>query len=216
MPAATLVYNATPTTLDSLEVDCTVSETHQADVEITEHPVEDSASVSDHMRPKQETVTISGIVTGTPSITGTSRTVTGTSPQGKEFKFTSSVPEDVANGALTRIEAARDTLYRIKDGGRLVTVVTGVKTYENMGLKSLTITRDGTTGVALHFVAVFVQVKVVSLKTTARLVTKTPAAKAKVNDGRKPTKEVDSLDPLRNFGNAVGNVVGTAVYGVQP
>lgn len=209
MSLATIVYNATPTTLDSLEIDCTVSEVHQADVEITEHPVEDSVAVADHIRPKQEMVTIEGIITGTPIPSSKqTRNVSTKSPKGKTFNFTTSVPESIANGAITRIESARDTLYRIKNGGQLVTIVTGVKAYESMALKSLTIRRDARTGVSLQFTAVFVQVQTVELKTT-RLneSVSTPKAKTKVNDGRKATAETD-VDPLRKIGELVGTGAG--------
>ena len=205
---ATLVYNATPTKLGSLEVDCTLTETHTADVDVTEHPVESGAAMSDHIRPKQEAFTMSGLFSGTPNPTeGTSRVV-DVQAGGDVFKLTTNVSEAEEKKAATRLEEARDALYRIKNGAELITVVTGLKVYENMAMKSLSIERDGRTGISLRFTASFVQVETVELKTTRiNEVVSEAKAKKKVIDGPKATSTGPDQTALKKLGGKLGGAL---------
>ena len=206
---ATLVFQATKTKLGSLDVDCTLTETHTADVEVTEHPVESGAAMSDHIRPKQEAFTMSGLFSGTPNPTeGASRTVEVQGLSGETFTLTTNVPESEENKAATRLEEARDALYRIKNGAELITVVTGLKVYENMAMKSLSIERDGRTGISLRFTASFVQVETVELKTTRIQTITTPKAKETVNDGSKATATGPERTALKKLGVGLGNALG--------
>lgn len=197
MPAATLVYNATPTTLGSLEVDCTVSESHTAENDVTMNPVEGASARTDHIRPMPEQITIEGLVSGTPTPKGTGRVATHTDPSGKTHRFTSAVSESDSTGGISRLEAAAAALYKILNGGELVTVVTGTRTYENMAMKSLAINKTAKTGFALPFTAVFIQVKTVDLLTTERLASQVSGsalgAKPLQKDGKQPTKEYTSV-----------------------
>lgn len=215
MNPATLVYNATPTTLGSLEIDCTVSESHQSDNDITAHPVEDSDSISDHIRPMQDTITIDAIISGTPVLDGETRQVEHTDPNGKVYQFAVSVSEETANGAVSRIEAARDTLLRIRNGGELITVVTGLRTYENMAIKSLVFRRDAT--ITLRFTATLVQVKTVELKTTALKASTVSATSAKPHekDGKKAGKTGPEVTALKRTGIAIGEGVAR-LFGGTP
>jgi hypothetical protein len=218
MPAATLVYNATPTKLGSLEVDCTVSEQYQLDNDVTENPVEESSSFTDHIRPKQDVVTIEGIISGTPSgQDGETRQVEYTAPSGEKFVFAVSVSEEVANGAITRIDAAVNTLYQLRNNGEVITLVTGVRTYENMAIKSVLLRRDQNTGIALRFTATLVQVQTVVLQTTTLKASKVSAtiAKPHVKDGKKATKQGPEATALKRTGIALGDAAAKLFGGAQ-
>lgn len=52
--------------IDEIWLDVSVRESHGLSAEVTEHPVESGADVADHIRPKQRTVTIEGIISNTP------------------------------------------------------------------------------------------------------------------------------------------------------
>ncbi len=47
-------------------VDCSVSESHVADSEVTSHPVEDGQAVTDNVRPKADLITLEGVISNTP------------------------------------------------------------------------------------------------------------------------------------------------------
>lgn len=50
----------------SLEIDATTSEQHEAANTVTDHPVEQGASISDHVRQNPNALTISGVISNTP------------------------------------------------------------------------------------------------------------------------------------------------------
>jgi hypothetical protein len=214
MATATLVFSNTPTVLGSLEVDCTLTEVHTAENDVTEHPVEDSASISDHIRPKQRSFSMSGLISGSPNpVQGTSRVVEAQTPDGGVIRVNTSVPEDVERNAAARLEEARATLMRIRDNGELITVTTGIEAYDNMALKSLVFERDGRTGEALRFNATFVQVETVTLQTTRLEVVSEPKAKAKRVDGKKATTAGPNQTALKKMGGFIGDQMGRLVSG---
>lgn len=52
--------------LAAIEFDCTLSETHEASAQVTEHPIETGANITDHVRPMLARVSIEGLITNTP------------------------------------------------------------------------------------------------------------------------------------------------------
>src|SRR5713101_5273233 len=52
--------------LDVITIDATLQEVHKADAEVTEHPVELGADITDHVRPKPVELRIEGIISDTP------------------------------------------------------------------------------------------------------------------------------------------------------
>ncbi len=52
--------------IDEIWLDVSVREAHGLSADVTEHPVESGADVADHIRPKQRTVTIEGVISNTP------------------------------------------------------------------------------------------------------------------------------------------------------
>lgn len=128
-----LRYQATPTLIDTLSVDVTLREGHGRTAETTDHPIEKGADITDHVRKKPRTYTIEGYVTNTP-LTGT--------PDG---------------GIAQATYDALDALV-----GRVVTVKTRFKTYQNMVLTQLDVPRDRGTGEGLHFTGSFKQIGYVS------------------------------------------------------
>lgn len=144
-----------------VEIDALTQVTHQADVEVTEHKVEVGADISDHARLKPEVLTLVGLVSNTSIGTQIRRTI---SVDGG-VDFTSSVLADVPAGAPGRAEEAYAKLRQIKDARQLVQVLTELRTYRNMMLISLTVPREPTTGDALHFTAVFKEIRFTQIQT---------------------------------------------------
>jgi hypothetical protein len=181
MAETSLVYRNGPTKIDEIELDCAISESHVGEVDITEHPVEEGFNVSDHSRPKPDALTLEGIVSNTP-FNQSQRTrvikVLG------DTKFQSNSQADRSQGTPGYAEAAYTKLRKLRDTGKIISVVTQIRTYSNMVMTSLAIPRDGKTGDALRFTASFKQIRVVKNKATKKVVSKEPKAQPKAKAGK--------------------------------
>jgi hypothetical protein len=111
-------------TLTIFDFDATTKEAHTHDVDWTMNPVESGIDVTDHAVLKPEELSLSGIVTDTP--------IGGLPP----------LPG--------RAQSAFDTLLRLRDSKRLVTVVTGLQVYTDMGITSVKVSRDKNTGQSIR------------------------------------------------------------------
>ena len=174
----TLLYQPTLTTIDTLWLDASLKEDHDLEVDVTDHPVETGASVSDHARPKPREVTIEGVVSNTPLSTLQARqaqTAEGTS-------ILSTAGQPAVRGKPGWAESAFATLEALWTVPKLITIVTGLKTYDNMLLTSLKVPRDDKTGDVLKFTAKFKQVRLVK-NATSVVATKKSGAKGKKNAG---------------------------------
>lgn len=168
----TILYKVTRAQIGALVLDASVQETHVANVEVTKHPVEQGAAISDHAREEPETVTIEGLVSNTP-IGEAERRAAG----------------DQVKGQPGRASQALEQLLQMKKARELIDLVTGLRTYSNMLMTGLTIPRNAKQGEVLQFSAQFIQVRVVRSE-TAKLtsIPKKPTTKVKKsNQVTKPT-----------------------------
>lgn len=140
------------------------AEQHQYQNEITQYPVEKGGKVADHVIAQPTVLNVESIVSDTPLIAPTGQT-TG-------------LPSDEALAHLRLINANRNP----------VTIITDLGKYENMVCQSLTMPRDGETGKALRFTAVFQQVLLITNERTTIEVA-TPIAANKKNLGHKSSPE---------------------------
>lgn len=123
-----------------IEVDVSVSETHETDCDVTENPVESGANVTDHVQVKPARLTIEGLVSDTP------------------IKFLQGI-RDLFDDNRSR--KTYEELLTIQTAREPIDVITGLKQYSNMILKTLTVPRNSDTGRALRFTAIFQEVRIV-------------------------------------------------------
>lgn len=134
-----------------------IEETHIDELEITEHPVEQGATVSDHAWKRPAEVTIMAGWSNSPSITGLFQGVAaglqGT-VQGVQSIITGNSPNQVRDvyARLLELQASRIPFD----------VYTGKRVYQNMLIKSLKTTTSKETENALIVTAVLKQVIVVA------------------------------------------------------
>ena len=146
-------------------IDCSLSEDHNFESEVTEFPVESGSNITDNIRPKPVTVKIEGIVTNTPI--GYLDTIRGPNSQAVAlgqaltFGLVSTSPVDTLYALFQKIREDREP----------VTIRTSLRTFENMALKSLNLPRDASTGDALRFTAEFIQIQIVTNKRPPRVST---------------------------------------------
>lgn len=145
-------------------IDASVREEHTLENEVTVHPVEDGADVTDHIRRKPSPLTIEGVVSDTP----------------------------IGDVALLRSDTvlpsreALEHIERIFANREPITVATALKSYTDMVPVALSMPRDATTGDALGFTLrlmplVFARIGRVTVQVAD------PRGKAKVNRGNKAT-----------------------------
>jgi hypothetical protein len=123
-----------------IEVDVSVSETHETDCDVTENPVESGANITDHVQVKPARLTVEGLVSDTP------------------IKFLQGV-RDLFDDNRSR--KTYEELLAIQTAREPIDVITGLKQYSNMILKTLTVPRNSDTGRSLRFTAQFQEVRIV-------------------------------------------------------
>ena len=110
--------------IGSVELDVTMREDHRYSSRVTNYPVEEGSTLSDHIINEPAEITLEGIVTDSPlSI----------------LSF------------FNRSVDAFNQFVEIHEKRELVTVVTGLKIYPNMAITSLNVPRDLRTGQSLKF-----------------------------------------------------------------
>jgi hypothetical protein len=168
---------------DILTVDATLSETHSAQAEVTEHPVEVGSDVTDHIRPKPVEVRIDGVVTNSPLPKDLLRSAISASPIGPGLAIGEAAALAII-GAAEFTKDAFNTLRKIRDNGQLVVLATPYQQYENMAMTELQVVRATDTGDALHFQATFRQIVTVD---AAKTVTLPPIAQDSFDLGTQST-----------------------------
>ncbi len=137
-----------PAKIGEIELDASLSESHQFASEVTQFPVEDGSVITDHIQNKPDEVSINGFVTNTPV---------------RSFATIGAAIDLVRSSGISgRTELAFEALERIHRDRELVTIVTNLKTYADMALQSLTVPRNAAIGDVLEFSADFVKVVKVS------------------------------------------------------
>ena len=181
MAAVTLLFRTKKASIGSVELDASISESHSGDVDVTDHPVESGAAISDHARAQPEKLTLEGIISNTPIA-----------------PFDEGAPPD-----QTRAGQAYADLLVLKDAGELISVVTALRTYEDMVLVSLNVPRDAATGNVLRFSASFKQVRVVNSQ-TVQITTAEDKTKAKKRLDKQTPPETPAPTQSKSFLKTLG------------
>ncbi len=154
MPLASLFFGQQRSEIGSIVVDAVIREVHENTSQVTENPVEEGADVTDHVRIMPKMLTMDCVISDTPLSLSVIRNISGA---------VGSVTELISGRTLSK--DAYDKLVEIQELREPITVVTGLKAYENMVLERLTTPRDSRTSNAIHFTARFKEVVVARTKT---------------------------------------------------
>ena len=195
-----------PITINGYIIDLATSEDHSFDSEVTDHPVETGADITDNIQAKPIQVTLDCIVSDTP-IGAIAAARNSLDPNQPLF-----VPSSDCYAHMIAIRDARQP----------VTIVTSLGTFTNMAMTSLSVPRSAQNGESLHFKAAFKQITfVTNLRTTIRVAV--PRAATKKDLGNKPTtpnatakvgnrsaaKHLVEILGQGDIGKVVGNLVNT-------
>jgi hypothetical protein len=134
--------------IDGYPIDATLSEDHDHDADVTDHPVESGAAITDHVRIRPLVVSLEGIVSDSP----------------------------IGDVAFEREEGAAHSadayavLLSILESREPVSIRTSLATYHNMILQRLSVPRSVDTGKSLRFRATFRQlILVTNARTTVKV-----------------------------------------------
>jgi len=196
-------------TIGDLTCDASVSEVHNTEADVTEHPVETGSDISEHYRKRPRMVSIDGIVTATPL----------------ETSFPGATAVSAVKSAISGddpVASARDLLNSYFDDAKLITIATSFNTYDNVALLSLKVTRGSRTGQAMHFSCTAKQLRIVDTRNASALAipgtageaATTTAAKGQgaANAGKKGTKTASGAQSKSALAKIVDG--GKSLFGV--
>lgn len=198
MALLSLIYGSPKKTeIADIVADVTTSESHITEVEVTDNPVENGSNIADHVHFKPVSLKIEGLITDTP-ITSTIATII----------------DAITSYNDNRSRKIYDKLVDIQKAGEPITVVTGFKQYENMILKSLSVSRSSDTGAAIQYSAEFIEIRIANSETIDLALNTDPQNLGTTNLGKKATSAptapvVDSANqsPLASI---LGKLFGAA------
>lgn len=137
-------------------VDATLSETHENECEVTNYPVETGAAISDHVQLKPKIYTMEGIISDTPI----------------SFLILENAVSVVNTFNATFLNKQRstqvyDSLVLLQASRQPFTVISSLKRYPNMIMKSFTVDRDSDSANEIHFKMTLQQVLLVTSQTSS-------------------------------------------------
>jgi len=125
--AERVVIEGTLPTGFRLELEATVTESHRRQAEVTKHPVETGANLTDHVLVGPQEIDIIGVVSNTPI---------------KQRETDPDLPSVPGGDPLRRAESAFEALGNVQNTGTLCRITTTLVTYSNMFLAVLNVVRD--------------------------------------------------------------------------
>lgn len=157
---------------DPIVVDASAREVHNVSGQVSDHPVEKGVDIVDHYRVLPRGLEIEGIVTNTPIVSGLPGETLVNSLVG------------LVQGDTDPASNAWNELNRFFDEAVVVVIVTSLKTYENMVLTDLTVTRNTKQAQGIFFVASAREISFVSTE-AGEAIPISPTGQKKKSAGKK-------------------------------
>lgn len=167
-----------------LTFDAAIQENHSGESDVTEYPVEEGADNADHVRPKPLSFRMEAMVSDFPIIVG----------------FPNSQPEGSNTGASSgsRVQDAYGFLEKARLKPSLVTVFTKFRTYDDMVIQSISVSRSSREGRSAVFDLSFRQIKFGQVELTKAPRPSRTNRKPKENKGAKQAETVEVTELERN------------------
>lgn len=156
-----------------VQFDASLTETHTKRNTIPSHPVESGTNISDHIRQEPDEITLQGVVTDHPIVYLASETA----PSPLDGDLTA---------ANDRADLAYAEMQRVMADGELVSIVTTLREYENMGITEMTVQRDSANGNVFNATIAAREVRIVTTEVTEAPVPENPANAPPAESGKQP------------------------------
>jgi hypothetical protein len=210
-----LTNRKAPGKIKDLELDVTIRESHNFTNDITEFPIENGSTITDHVRQLPDRLTMEGLITNTPvvplnSIIGT--LVRKDNSNRNETAFN----ELLTMGGFSISKQPGDKPIRTGPP-QIIDVVTTLRLYTGMIISNISVTVDKDTDNALYFTVEFRQASFVDSDVTIINKASSLNGKAKniknqnsptVDNGKTSTQKVDKGTVLYNAGKTVRGWLG--------
>ena len=183
-------------TLEAIEFDASVQETHSNSAEITQHPVEEGADITDHIRRQPEELSVNVIVSNNPPII---------------LASLRAQPISGFGDPATRAEDAHQFLRTIMNNNQLVQFSTTLRDYTNMAIVSMSVDRDATTGNIANINMTLREIIIATTETVEPPVPANAGRQAKQNQGKKTTAAASA--PVEAKGGSTLNNIFSAFGG---
>lgn len=159
------------TTIGALELDALLTESTSLSSQITEYPVEDGTVISDHITQESEKLSLSGVITSAGTLF------------------------NISPGKSKLIDA-KETLRELHKKRELITIVTGIDTYEDFAIESLEIERNSDDGERFNVTAEFRKIQKVTLRSEEMPADKADdSAKGKAGQTKAKTGKAKTSSP---------------------
>jgi len=185
MALAELIFKRVKAQIGIIQFDASVSESHNSPSEVTDHPVEEGSTVSDHIRKLPKEFELNGLVTNTPIVF--LATTLAESPLTVD-----------SNPTDSRVESAYSELERIQEAGETVDVVTSLREYTDMAITNVSVTREKATGQILDSTISLREILFAKALTLELPVPLNVANKAAKNKGKKQKQDSTSQQAAKN------------------
>jgi len=163
---------------ERLDMDASLSESHVYESDVTELEVEDGSDITDHVRNKPPRVNITGYITNTPLKIFTLGGVLG------------------VDSAGSRTRTAFEALLAIREAKQPVTLTSGLRSYDNMLLRTFTVPREPGFGETFRFTAELRQARFSTSETVQIEAANTRDASAGTSDQVTSGKDIGSQAPV--------------------
>lgn len=161
-----------------LILDMTKNISHQNVLTPTDNPIEDGSVFSDHMDLQPKQLSFEGIMSDAPisfaqaivgNVAGAIPAVAGLSGsiKGTLFSGAAATLGGLLLNSGDRVQEALNSMLELQEKKLLTTIITGLRTYNNMALISFTPLENSETGNSLAFTASFKEVRVVKSESVA-------------------------------------------------
>lgn len=208
-----------------LQCDAVLSETHARESPATVFPLEDGACISDHVLVAPFELTIQGVITDTPVgdkaslvTEGIATALSALMPPLAVFEAGAAYRlQKVHQGSASRSATAFEALLRIQAGDptarppvppKPFDVVTKLRRYPSMMMRSLSVPRDAGTSNAIVFQAALTQMLVVQPQTVAVQVLPLGASQRRLGETSKKPIDTSAYQQGKATGVAQADAIG--------
>lgn len=144
-----LLTTESATTITNIETQITIEEVHSDEMEITEHPVEQGATISDHAYARPSEVIITMAWSNSPNNSGPFNQLLGAAANASPVLQKVIGAAELVGGIATAISSGSpvvvqkyNAILQLYNNRALFDVYTGKRVYKNMLIKSLATTTD--------------------------------------------------------------------------